>query len=132
MIRRTRGQEAVVRRLLAYVGDACAAYFDHAVRELQSRRYSRRNWSFCHAKERNLPRHKRDQEGSGDLWTLTAIDADTKLIVTSHLGTRYREDADALIRGLSERVESERVLIAMDGLATITSRSSGSLIIAAL
>ena len=39
-------------------------------------------WSFCHAKEKNVASAKAAPEGAGDVWTWTAIDADTKLIVS--------------------------------------------------
>lgn len=105
-----------VLRMLADVGDACDAYSDQAIRGLKSERVQCDEiWSFCHAKERNLPRELRGAEGVGDLWTWTAIDADTKLIVTWRIGKRTREDADLFIRDLSDRVVSERVQISTDG-----------------
>jgi len=73
-------------------------------------------WSFCHAKERNLKPEMRGTDGVGDLWTWTAIDADTKLIVTWHLGKRMRADADLFVRDLAARIVSDRVQITTDGL----------------
>ena len=105
-----------VLRLLADVGDACDAYMDDTVKGLQSQRIQCDEiWSFCHAKERNLPVEMRGADGVGDLWTWTALDPDTKLIVTWHLGKRLRGDADLFVRDLAARVDSERVQITTDG-----------------
>jgi IS1 family transposase len=108
-----------VLRLLADVGDACDVYLDQNVRGLKSERVQCDEiWSFCHAKQRNLPFEMRGDDGVGDLWTWTAIDADTKLIVTWHLGKRTRGDADLFIRDLAGRVVSEKVQISTDGLGS--------------
>ncbi len=107
-----------VLRLLADVGDACDVYLDQNVRGLKSERIQCDEiWSYCHAKQRNLPRELRGNDGVGDLWTWTAIDADTKLIVGWHLGKRTHQDASLFIRDLSQRVVSERVQISTDGLS---------------
>ncbi len=105
-----------ILRLLADVGGACEAYFDEHVRGLSCERIQcDETWSFCHAKERNLPRELRGVEGVGDLWTWTAIDADTKLLITWHLGKRLRDHANVFVRDLSERITSQRVQITTDG-----------------
>ena len=75
-------------------------------------------WSFCHAKERNLPVKKRGADGVGDMWTWTAIDADSKLIITWRLGKRERKDAYLFVRDLAGRVTSDRVQISTDGLGS--------------
>ncbi len=105
-----------VLRLLADVGDACDGYMDDTIHGLKSARIQCDEiWSFCRAKERNLPREMRGADGVGDLWTWTAIDADTKLIVTWHLGKRKRGDADLFVRDLASRVVTPRVQISTDG-----------------
>lgn len=64
-----------VVKLLADVGDACDAYHDENVRNLQCARIQCDEvWSFCYAKERNLKRELKGTEGVGDIWTWTAID----------------------------------------------------------
>jgi IS1 family transposase len=106
-----------VLRLLADVGDACDAYLDHTMRGLKSKLLQLDEiWSFCHAKQRNLRRELRGNDGVGDLWTWTAIDADTKLIVSWHLGKRTKRDAELFVRDLAARVVSPRVQISTDGL----------------
>jgi IS1 family transposase len=114
--RMTGVDKKTVLRMLADVGDACDVYLDQNVRGLRSERIQCDEiWSFCHAKERNLPREMRGADGVGDLWTWTAIDADTKLIVTWHLGKRLRGDAELFVRDLATRILSERVQITTDG-----------------
>jgi IS1 family transposase len=105
-----------VLRLLAQVGDACDAYLNEAMRNLKSERIQCDEvWSFCHAKERNLKPEVRGTAGIGDMWTWTAIDPDSKLVVTWHLGKRTRDDASRFIRDLSERLASPAVQITTDG-----------------
>ncbi len=106
-----------VLRLLADVGDACDLYLDQTMRGVKSERLQLDEiWSFCYARDRNLPVEMRGADGVGDLWTWTALDADTKLIVTWHLGKRTRGDAALFVRDLSARIASECVQITSDGL----------------
>jgi IS1 family transposase len=105
-----------VVKLLAGVGDACDAYQYANLRNLQFARIQCDEvWSFCYAKERNLKRELRGTEGVGDIWTWTAIDPDTKLMVSWHLGKRTRDDAWRFVRDLAERITSKTVQITTDG-----------------
>jgi len=105
-----------VLRLLADVGDACDRYQHETMRNLSCARVQLDEiWSFCHAKERNLPRKLRGDDKAGDMWTWTTIDADTKLIIAWHLGKRTRWDAQYFVRNLSRRITSY-VQISTDGL----------------
>ncbi len=108
-----------VLRLLADVGDACDLYLDQTMRGLRCEHVQCDEiWSFCHAKERNLRPEMRGADDVGDLWTWTAIDADSKLLISWHLGKRSRGDADLFVRDLSNRIVSERVQITTDGLGS--------------
>jgi hypothetical protein len=72
-----------VTKLLVDVGQACDGYQDKALRNLTCKRVQCDEvWSFCYAKQKNLPVEKRGQLGYGDVYTWTAIDADTKLIAS--------------------------------------------------
>jgi IS1 family transposase len=105
-----------VLKLLADVGDACDAYQYANLRNLQCARVELDEvWTFCHTKERNLKRELRGTEGIGDMWTWTAIDPDTKLMVSWHLGKRSKEDGWRFIRDLAERITSKAVQITTDG-----------------
>lgn len=78
-----------VLRLLADAGTFCLAYHDEHVRGLECERIQCDEiWSFCYAKDKNLPASMRDQPGVGSVWTWTALDADTKLMVAYHVGSR--------------------------------------------
>jgi IS1 family transposase len=71
-------------------------------------------WSFCHAKAKNVATAKAAPEGAGDVWTWTAIDADTKLIVSYYVGDRSGESAMVLMDDLQARL-ANRVQLTTDG-----------------
>ena len=78
-----------VTKLLVDAGEACAEFHDDAVRGVRSRRVQCDEiWSFCYAKKKNVLHAKAAPEGAGDVWTWTAIDADTKLIIAYEVGDR--------------------------------------------
>jgi IS1 family transposase len=106
-----------VLRLVADVGDACAAYHDETLRGLTCVRVQCDEiWSFCHAKERNLKPKYRGLNGYGDLWTWVGMDADTKLVVSWVLGKRTPVFARRFMRDLASRIKSY-VQVSTDGLA---------------
>jgi hypothetical protein len=75
-----------VLKLLKEMGCACAEYHNRAVRNLRVRRLQCDEiWAFVYAKQKNVTLEQMEQ-GAGDVWTWTAIDADTKLIVSYMLG----------------------------------------------
>ncbi len=101
--------------LLVDLGLACAEYQDKALRNLPCKRIQCDEiWSFCHAKDKNLPEDKRDVFGYGSVWTWTALDADTKLICSWMVGGRDFLSAQAFIRDLASRLNS-RVQLTTDG-----------------
>jgi len=60
-------------------GTACAAFHDETVRKVKSQRIQCDEiWSFCYSKEKNTPTAKAAPEKAGNVWTFTAIDADSK------------------------------------------------------
>ena len=72
-----------VVKLLTDLGKACAEYHAETVREVPSCRIQCDEiWSFCYAKQKNVPLEKQGELGYGDVWTWTAIDADSKLCVS--------------------------------------------------
>jgi hypothetical protein len=72
-----------VTKLLVDVGMACAEFQDKALRNLNCRRVQCDEiWSFVGAKQKNVPAERVGDFGMGDVWTWTAIDADTKLIAS--------------------------------------------------
>jgi IS1 family transposase len=104
-----------VTKLLCDVGAACAAYQDQAMRNLPCKRIQCDEiWSFVYAKERNVPEDLKGVFGIGDVYTWTAIDADTKLVPSWFVGTRGAESASAFVSDLAGRL-ANRVQLTTDG-----------------
>lgn len=94
-----------VTKLLVEVGQACAEYQDKVMRNLNCKRVQCDEiWSFVYAKERNVPVELKGVFGYGGVYTRTAIDADTKLILSWFVGTRGSESAHAFISDLADRM----------------------------
>jgi len=93
-----------VLKLLEDMGCAGAAYHHRNVRGLKVRRLQCDEiWAFCGAKAKNTTLEKK-AEGWGDVWTWTAIDADTKLIVSYLVGGRSTGWAVDFMQDCSERI----------------------------
>ncbi len=104
-----------VSKLLIDAGKACANFHDDMVRGVKSRRVQVDEiWSFTAAKQKNVASMKVPVEGAGDTWTWTALDADTKLIVTWLVGGRDGEYAMAFMDDLRSRL-ANRVQLTSDG-----------------
>jgi len=71
-------------------------------------------WSFCYAKQKNVPADLQGQFGYGDVWTWTALDADTKLICCWEIGNRGASTAYSFIQDLAARLAS-RIQLTTDG-----------------
>lgn len=105
-----------VIKLLVDAGKACSEYQDKTLRNLSCKRLQcDETWSFCYAKQKNVPVQHRGQFGYGDVWTWTAIDADTKLIPSWLVGDRTAEIAYIFIQDLASRLK-HRVQLTTDGL----------------
>ncbi|MEM6973896.1 MAG: IS1 family transposase [Pseudomonadota bacterium] len=106
-----------VTKVLVDAGKACAAYHDKHVRKLTCERVQVDEiWSFTYAKAKNVPNAKAAPEEAGDTWTWTALDADTKLIVSYLVGDRDTEYAEAFIYDIQDRVDG-RFQLTSDGLS---------------
>lgn len=113
--RMTGVDKNTVMTLLAKVGAACSEYQDKAFRNLPCKRTQCDEiWSFCYAKEKNVPKKKRGKLGFGDVWTHTAICADTKLVPSWYIGKRDIATAKAFIYDLAGRL-ANRVQLTTDG-----------------
>ena len=92
-------------RLLPEIGKACAEYQDKALRNLPCKRIQCDEiWSFCYAKDKNVPDELRGKFGFGDVWTWVAIDADTKLVPCWLVGKRDAGYAFELMNDLAGRL----------------------------
>jgi len=104
-----------VSKLLIDAGKACAAFHDANVRDVKAGRVQVDEvWSFTAAKQKNVPNMRKPVEGAGDTWTWTAIEADTKLLITWLVGGRDTEYAIAFMDDLRDRL-ANRVQLTSDG-----------------
>jgi IS1 family transposase len=104
-----------ILHLLAEIGTACAYFQDICLTDLPCRRLQCDEiWSFCHAKEKNLPDELKGTFGYGDVWTWTAICADTKLVPSWLVGLRDAEYGSVFMQDLARRLR-HRVQLTTDG-----------------
>jgi IS1 family transposase len=105
-----------VLKLSANVGSACADYQNSEFRSLKCRRIQCDEvWSFCYAKQKNVPEGKKGRFGYGDVWTWVAIDADTKLVPSFLVGNRDLFSARMFMDDLKSCL-ANRVQLTTDGL----------------
>lgn len=78
-----------VTKMLVDAGHACAKYQHEVMRNLPCTRMECDEiWSYCQMKQKNVPDERKEEWGIGDVWTWTAIDADTKLVPCWLVGAR--------------------------------------------
>ncbi|NJL08367.1 MAG: IS1 family transposase [Methylacidiphilales bacterium] len=105
-----------VAKLLVEAGEACSAFNYDRVRGVKAKRVQCDEiWSFCYAKERNVEKAKAAPDQAGDVWTWTAIDAESKLILSYMVGDRDAETAMFFIDDLKDRL-ANRIQLTTDGL----------------
>lgn len=93
-VRVTGVAKNTIVKLLADLGQVCADFQDMTLRNLDSTRIECDEiWSFCYSKQKNVPEEFVGTPGYGDVWTWTAIDADTKLVPSWLVGERTSKDA---------------------------------------
>jgi IS1 family transposase len=104
-----------VLKLLPEIGEACENYQRRVLVNLPCKRIQCDEiWSFCYAKEKNVPREFRGKFGYGDVWTWTAMCADTKLVPCWRIGTRGAWTAQSFMYDLAARL-ANRVQLTTDG-----------------
>jgi len=115
-VRMTGVSKDAIARLLVSVGNASMAYQDRTLRNLKCKRIQcDEAWSFCYAKDINLPASKQGKYGYGSVWTWVAIDADSKLVPSFRVGNRDFQTAKLFIDDLASRL-ANRVQLTSDGL----------------
>lgn len=113
--RLTGASKNTIVKLLVDADRACSDYQDRAFRELPCKRVQVDEiWSFVCAKQKNVPDHLRGQLGVGDVWTWTALCADTKLIPSWFVGHRDASHAYAFMADLASRMAG-RIQLTSDG-----------------
>jgi IS1 family transposase len=109
--RLTGTAKATVLKLLVELGEFCSIYQYHALRDLPCKRVECDEiWAFCGSKKKNATK-----EGQGDIWTFTAIDAETKLIFSWLVGQRDGPTCQRFVKDVASRL-ANRVQITTDGL----------------
>ncbi len=104
-----------VAKLLEDAGAACEAFHDETVRNVRAKRIQCDEiWAFCYSKEKNVATAKKAPPEAGDLWTWTALDADTKLMIAWEAGDRDSETARAFMQDVAARL-ANRVQLTTDG-----------------
>jgi IS1 family transposase len=116
--RMTGAAKMTVLSLIREVGTACTKFHDATVRDLESERVQADEvWSFCSMKQKNVPAELQDTIGIGSIWTWTALDADSKLMISWLASNRSMEAANALLADLRSRTSAKEIQISSDGLA---------------
>ncbi len=105
-----------ITKLIVKLGEVCHEYQNDKLRNLPCRRIQADEiWSFLYAKQKNVAKAKAAPEGAGDTWTWTAIDADSKLLVSWLIGGRDAGYATEFLQDLAGRLAG-RVQLTSDGL----------------
>ncbi len=104
-VRMTGAAKNTVTKLLVELGCACKTYNDEIMRNLPCQRLQVDEiWAFVYAKQKNVPEELQGQEGYGDAWTWTAIDAETKLVPCWMVGGRDAGYAFEFLNDLAKRL----------------------------
>jgi IS1 family transposase len=115
-----------VSRELVIAGYACAEFHDAMVRKVKAKKVQCDEiWSFCYAKAMNVPGAQAAPERAGDVWTWTAIDADSKVILSWYVGKRDAGAASRFMTDLSKRL-ANRVQLTTDGHGAYLSAVDGA------
>jgi IS1 family transposase len=113
-VRMTGVSKNTISKLLSELGEACSKYQDVNIRGIRSKRVQCDEiWSFVGSKEKNTTPQKKEQ-GCGDCWTWTALDADSKLILSFRLGDRTLNTAYDFMQDLAGRL-ANRIQLTTDG-----------------
>jgi IS1 family transposase len=114
-VRMTGVSKNTIAKLLVELGAACSDYLNKILVNMNCKRVQCDEiWSFCYAKEKNVPEEFRGKFGYGDVWTWVAMDADSKLIVSWLVAGRDAGSAFTFIQDLAKRL-ANRVQLTTDG-----------------
>jgi IS1 family transposase len=114
-VRMTGAAKNTITKLLVDLGEVCAEFQDGELVNLPCNVIEADEiWAFCYAKQKNVPEQFKGTPGYGDVWTYTAICADTKLVPSWLVGEQSRDDAYAFLSDLASRL-ANRVQLTTDG-----------------
>ena len=113
--RMTGTHRGAIQKLLVDLGAACSAYQDKVFRNLKCQRIQCDEiWSFCYAKDKNVPEEMKGRPGVGSVWTWVALDPDTKLVPCWFVSSRDASAAYHFMHDLAGRL-AHRVQLTTDG-----------------
>jgi IS1 family transposase len=113
--RLTGTSKDTVQKLLRDLGAHCKNYHDRFVTSVTATRVqSDEIWGFVGKKERLVAKADKGQ-GVGDVWTWTALDPDSKLMIAYRVGNRDARNAVLFIQDLADRL-ANRIELTTDGL----------------
>jgi IS1 family transposase len=116
-VRMTGVAKNTIVKLLAEIGEACAAYHDEKVRNVKAKRVQCDEiWSFVYSKDKDVPAEKKGQFGVGSVWTWVAMDAQSKLCISYLVGGRDGGYAHEFMNDVASRL-ANRVQLTTDGHA---------------
>jgi hypothetical protein len=111
-VRMTGVAKNTIIKLLAEIGSACVKYQDAHLRNLPCKRIQCDEiWSFCYAKQKNVPSEMQGQFGFGDVWTWTAICADTRIVASWFVASRDAGCAYHFMSDLAGRLKNRVQLL---------------------
>jgi IS1 family transposase len=114
-VRMTGAAKNTITKLLADLGEACAEYQDGVLVDLPCKVVEADEiWAYCYAKQKNVPEQFKGTPGYGDVWTFTAVCADTKLVPSWLVGERTAYDAEFFLSDLARRTAG-RIQLSTDG-----------------
>jgi IS1 family transposase len=116
-VRMTGAAKHTVLKLLVELGATCSDFLNETMVNLHCERIQVDEiWQFVGCKQKNATAEKVEKDGiCGDVWTWTAIDADTKLIPCWMIGQRDPIAARDFMEDLAGRL-AHRVQLTSDGL----------------
>jgi IS1 family transposase len=113
--RLTGAAKGTVLKFIADVGAASDDHQDKALRNLKTLRVQCDEiWAFCYSKDKNIPKEHANDPGVGSVWTWTALDADSKLMISYYLGDRSARSACRFMQDVASRLDN-RVQLTTDG-----------------
>jgi IS1 family transposase len=114
-VRMSGAAKNTITKLLVDLGEACAEYQDGVLVDLPCKVVEADEiWSYCYAKQKNVPEQFKGAPGYGDVWTFTAVCADTKLVPSWLVGERTSDDAYVFMQDLASRM-ADRIQLTTDG-----------------
>jgi IS1 family transposase len=114
-VRMTGAAKNTITKLLVDLGEACAELQDGVLVDLPCKVVEADEiWAYCYAKNKNAPEQFKGTPGYGDVWTFTAICADTKLVPSWLVSERTSDDAEVFLTDLASRMAG-RIQLSTDG-----------------